>query len=88
MHSTMVFADGTHDALVAFLDEHLGAPRNADVGPLFGQASLIRDLPPRVADAQSLQLCIDAVNVALSSEAIREANAVSTSRHGRPPYTS
>lgn len=81
--STLAFADASvtvtdmqrrlasptrmHDALVAFLDSHLGAPHRDDVGPLFGQASVIRD--HGVADAESKRLWNAAVSVAVSSEA-------------------
>ena len=72
MDRKTVAADRTHDALVAFLDAHLGAPRNDDVGPMLGQASLLRELPAVDVDARSLLLCSDAINAALTSEATRE----------------
>jgi hypothetical protein len=59
-----------HDALVAFLDSHIGEAHSDDVGPLFGQASEIRD--HGFADAEVKRLWNEAVNVAVSSEAIRE----------------
>jgi hypothetical protein len=59
-----------HDALVAFLDSHLGEAHRDDVGPLFGQASEIRD--HGVADAEVKRLWNEAVNAAVSSEATRE----------------
>ena len=62
-----------HDALVAFLDLHVGETYRDDVGPLFGQASVIRD--HGVADAESKRLWNTAVNVAVSSEATREGSA-------------
>ena len=76
-------ADRTHDALVAFLEQHVGTPRTGDVGPLFGQASVIRDLTVRGDDARSRRLCVDAVNLALTSEAMREAPAARASRRRR-----
>ena len=62
-----------HDALVAFLDSHAGETHSDDVGPLFGQASVIRD--HGIADAESKRLWNMAVNVAVSSEATREGTA-------------
>ena len=59
-----------HDALVAFLDLHVGAQFRDDVGPLFGQASEIRD--HGIADAEVKRYWNKAVNVAVSSEAMRE----------------
>jgi hypothetical protein len=59
-----------HEALVEFLDSHLGAPYVDDVGPLFGQASEIRD--HGIADAEAMRLWNEAVNVAVSSEAMRD----------------
>ena len=59
------------EALVAFLDLHVGAAYRDDVGPLFGQASVIRD--HGIADAESKRLLNEAMNVAVSSEAMREA---------------
>ncbi len=70
-----------HDALVAFLDSHIGAAYRDDVGPLFGQASEIRD--HGVADAEVKRLWNEAVNVAVSSEATREIGSQrSTVRRG------
>ena len=62
-----------HNQLVAFLDSHAGVSYNDDVGPLFGQASVIRDYG--VADAQTRRFWNQAVNVAVSSEAIRESRS-------------
>ena len=59
-----------HDALVVFLESHAGETHSDDVGPLFGQASVIRD--HGIADAESKRLWHTAVNVAVSSEAMRE----------------
>ena len=63
-----------HDALVAFLDLHAGETHSDDVGPLFGQASVIRD--HGIADPESKRLWYTAVNAAVSSEAMREGSAV------------
>lgn len=63
----------THDALVAFLDSHLGAQHSDDIGPLFGQASEIRD--HGIADAGSRRRWNEAVNVAVSSEAMRDGRS-------------
>jgi hypothetical protein len=65
--------DRVHDALSAFLELHVGAPRSADVGPLFGQAAWLRDFAVP-EDTQADRLLHDAFNVALSSDAIREAS--------------
>jgi hypothetical protein len=62
-----------HDALVAFLDSHIGETYRDDVGPLFGQASEIRD--HGVADAEVKRLWNEAVNVAVSSEATRDVGS-------------
>ena len=64
----------THDALVAFLDSHVGAQYRDDVGPLFGQASEIRD--HGIADAEVKRYWNEAVNVALSSEAMPRRSTV------------
>lgn len=69
-----------HDALVAFLDSHIGEAYRDDVGPLLGQASEIRD--HGVADAEMKRWWNEAVNVAVSSEAIRKIRPRSTARRG------
>jgi len=56
--------------LSAFLDSHLGGTYRDDVGPLFGQASAIRD---HVFADENTRRWHEAVNVAVSSEAAREA---------------
>ena len=58
--------------LSAFLDSHLGGTYRDDVGPLFGQASAIRD---HVFADETTRRWHEAVNAALSSEASREAPA-------------
>lgn len=68
----------THDALVAFLDEHAGATYANDVGPLIGQACELRDHPS--ADAGTRRWWQEAVNVALTSEASREVGPWATTR--------
>lgn len=65
--------------LSAFLDSHAGGTYRDDVGPLFGQASAIRD---HTFAGASVRGWHEAVNVALSSEASREA---STKRGSRRP---
>jgi hypothetical protein len=70
MQRRLTSSTRTHDALVAFLDSHVGGQHSDDVGPLFGQASVIRDRG--IADAEVERFWNEAVNVALSSEAIRE----------------
>jgi len=63
--------------LAAFLDSHLGGTYRDDVGPLFGQASEIRD--HRFADATSRRWR-QAVSVALSAEASQAASTKRTKR--------
>ena len=70
MQRTLTPPDRTHDALVAFLDSHVGAAFRDDVGPLLGQASLIRD--SGFADADVQHYWNDAVSAAVSSEAVCE----------------
>jgi hypothetical protein len=63
--------------LSAFLDSHLGGTYRDDVGPLFGQASAIRD---HVFADENSRRWHEAVNVAVSSEASREASPKRRSR--------
>lgn len=70
MQRRLVPSTRTHDALVAFLDSHVGTPWRDDVGPLLGQASMIRD--SGLADARVMRYWNEAVNAAVSSEAVRE----------------
>jgi hypothetical protein len=63
--------------LSAFLDSHLGGTYRDDVGPLFGQASAIRD---NVFADETSRRWHEAVNVAVSSEASREASTKRRSR--------
>jgi hypothetical protein len=70
--------------LSAFLDSHLGGTYRDDVGPLFGQASAIRD---HVFADETSRRWHEAVNAAVSSEASREVSAKRRSRQrsaGRP----
>lgn len=71
MHPRFALSTRLHNELVAFLDSHAGASYSDDVGPLFGQASEIRD--HGIADAQTRRFWNQAVNVAVSSEAVRES---------------
>ena len=73
MQRQLASPDRVRDALSAFLEMHVGAPRSGDVGPLFGQAAWLRDvsLPE---DVQSDRALHDAFNIALSSDAIRQAS--------------
>ena len=58
------------NALATFLDSHAGVTHRDDVGPLLGQVSEIRD--HGTFDATSRRWH-EAVNVAVSSEAVRDA---------------
>lgn len=69
MQRRLASSTRTHDALVAFLDSHVGEQHSDDVGPLFGQASVIRDRG--IADSEVKRFWNEAMNVALSSEAMR-----------------
>lgn len=69
MERSSTVATRTRSALNAFLDSHIGGTYRDDVGPLFGQASEIRD--HGFADETSRRWH-EAVNVAVSSEASRE----------------
>jgi hypothetical protein len=57
------------NALSAFLESHLGGTYRDDVGPLLGQASVIREHGYAGATPRRWH---EAVNVAVSSEASRE----------------
>ena len=61
------------DALADFLDAHVGRPWRDDIGPLIGQASLIRNFG--VPDADTMRYWNTAVNAAVSSEAARDRTA-------------
>lgn len=60
----------TREALTIFLDEHVGAPWRDDIGPLIGQASLLRQCG--LPDEETLRLWNAAVRAAVSSDAMRE----------------
>ncbi|HVF64377.1 MAG TPA: hypothetical protein VNE58_10315 [Casimicrobiaceae bacterium] len=53
------------DALVAFLDRHVGASFDDDVGPLFGQARVILDTG--IVNAEMLPFWREAVSASVSS---------------------
>lgn len=58
------------EALAVFLDQHVGAPWRDDIGPLIGQASLLRQCG--LPDEETLRLWNAAVRAAVSSDAMRE----------------
>lgn len=60
-----------HDALAAFLKSHVGTAFSDDVGPLFGQAALVRE--SGVPDAGMRRYWNDAVSAALTAEASSDA---------------
>lgn len=66
-------AGDTREALALFLEKHVGAPWRDDVGPLIGQASLLRQngLP----DEEALRMWNEAVRAAVSSDAARDRTA-------------
>ena len=66
----------TRDALTAFLEAHVGVALRDDVGPLIGQASVLRILD--TPDAETLRHWNAAVNAAVSSEAVRVRDRTSS----------
>lgn len=67
---------GTRDALAAFLDAHIGVPWRDDIGPLIGLATVARDRG--VPDAETLGYWDAAVSAAVSSEAARVRDRISS----------
>ena len=58
------------EALALFVDQHVGAPWRDDIGPLIGQASLLRQ--SGLPDEETLRLWNAAVRAAVSSDVARE----------------
>ena len=65
-----VRVEDSRDALAIFVDAHVGTPWRDDIGPLIGQASILRQhgLP----DEETLRLWNAAVRAAVSGDAPRD----------------